>query len=130
MCLDFTNLGFSPAHYVEEKVGVSYRYFKNFSGDYINEIGNKKKVKYKFYVRDESKIDCTGIKKKADKMLSDINVYKKYYLQNELFEVIELGKALDFFIEDMKSNIENERLIYPINSKTVSRTKINKTNAN
>ena len=127
--LDFTNLGFTPAHYVEEKVGVSYRYFKNFSGDYIDENRNKKKVNYKFYVRNVSKIDTTGIKKNAGKILSNIKAYKKFFLHNELFGVVDLKKALDFFISDMKNNIETERLIYPINNFTVKRIKINKTNA-
>ena len=112
--LDFTNLGFTPAHYVEEKVGVSYRYFKNFSGNYIDENGFKKKVKYKFYVRDKSKAAGTGIRQKTSKLLTNIKAYSKYIIGNELFSIIKLGKALEFLIYDMKNNPENKRLIFPI----------------
>jgi aminoglycoside 3-N-acetyltransferase len=124
--LDFTNLGFTPAHYVEEKVRVSYRYFKDFVGNYIDENGLEKKVKYKFYVRDLSKVNATGIKKKTDQLLTDIKAYQKYFVQNELFGIVELGKALDFLIYDMKKNSEDNRLIYPIKKNVkISRTKIN-----
>jgi len=130
ICLNFTELGFTPAHYVEEKVGVSYRYFKKFSGNYIDQTGNQKKVEYKFYVKDLSKINLTGIKEETDKILTNIKAYKKYVINNDLYGIIELGKALDFFIKDMQNNSEKDRLIYPIKKTTkVTRIKINKTNA-
>ena len=125
--LNFTNLGFTPAHYVEEAVGVSYRYFKNFSGNYIDENGLKKKAKYKFYVRDILKTEGTGIKKETAKLLSEINAYQCYLIQNEIFQIVELGKALDFLIDNMKNNSENNRLIYPIKKgNKIERFKINK----
>jgi aminoglycoside 3-N-acetyltransferase len=128
--LNFTDLGFTPAHYVEEIVGVSYRYFKKFSGNYIDQTGNQTKVEYKFYVKDLSKINLTGIKEETDKILTNIKAYKKYEINNELYGIIELGKALDFFIKDMQNNSEKDRLIYPIKKNTkVTRIKINKTNA-
>ena len=47
-------------------------------------------------------------------------------MQNELFGIVELGKALDFLIYDMKKNSEDNRLIYPIKKNVkISRTKIN-----
>jgi len=125
--LDFTNLGFTPAHYVEEQVGVTYRYFKNFSGTYINEDRSKKEVEYTFYVRDTLKTQATAIKKETTNFLSEIKACQKYVVQNEIFEIIELGKALDFLIDDMKNNSENNRLIYPVKKDAkIERSKINK----
>ena len=124
--LNFTNLGFTPAHYVEEKVGVSYRYIKNFSGYYIDENGLKNKVNYKFYVRDRSKSAGTGIKRKTSKLLSNINAYDEYFIKKEIFGIVKLGKALNFLIDDMKNNHEKERLIYPIKKDAkITRVKIN-----
>ena len=124
--LNFTNLGFTPAHYVEEKVGVSYRYFKIFSGNYIDEFENKKKVKYKFYVRNLSRAAGTGIKKETSKLLSEIEAYSEHLIRNELFGLVYLDKALDFLIYDMKNNSEKSRLIYPVEKNTkITRNKIN-----
>ena len=39
-------------HYVEECLGVDYRYFKTFSGEYIDEQGNAGTRSYKLFVRD------------------------------------------------------------------------------
>lgn len=38
-------------HYIEEQEQVSYRYFKNFSGNYINKNNVNKKKTYSIYVR-------------------------------------------------------------------------------
>ena len=38
-------------HYIEEQEQVSYRYFKNFSGDYINKNNVNSKKTYSIYVR-------------------------------------------------------------------------------
>ena len=66
------------------------------------------------------------LKKKTDQLLTDIKAYQKYFVQNELFGIVELGKALDFLIYDMKKNSEDNRLIYPIKKNVkISRTKIN-----
>lgn len=43
---------FTFTHYVEECLKVPYRYFKDFSGTYIDENGNKSNRTYTMYVRD------------------------------------------------------------------------------
>ena len=126
--LDYKNLGFAHVHFVEEIVGVSYRYFKYFSGDYIDQNNMKKKVTYKYYVRDPAKVVRTGIRNETDDLLMNIKAYSKYYINNEFFSVIELKKALDLMIEDMKNNPEDKRLVYPIRKGAIGRSKINQFN--
>ena len=43
---------FTFVHYVEQSVGIPYRYIKNFTADYIDENGEKTKRTYSMYVRD------------------------------------------------------------------------------
>ncbi len=127
--VDYKFLGFTPVHYVEEKVGVSYRYFKYFKGKYIDINGNQKDVTYKFYVKDLSKVTMTGIKTETDHQLASIGAMKKYYFFEENFMTIHLGPALDHMIKDTINNNEKNRLIFPIKNDKISRSKINELNA-
>ena len=61
-------LGFTFDLYFEEKVGVNYRYFKNFENFYIDHKGVKTKKIYKMYVRDLNLNIETAI---SDKMNED-----------------------------------------------------------
>ena len=103
--VDYKFLGFTPVHYVEEKVGVSYRYFKNFKGKYIDKNGKQKDVTYKFFVKDLSKISMTGIKAATDDQLISIGAMKKYFFCEENFVAIYLRPALDYLIQDTKKKI-------------------------
>ena len=127
--VDYKFLGFTPVHYVEEKVGVSYRYFKNFKGKYVDNNGNQKDVIYKFFVKDLSKVSMTGIKSETDHQLTSIGALKKYYFCEENFMTIYLRPALDHLIQDSTNNIEKNRLIFPIKNDKIRRTKINELNA-
>jgi aminoglycoside 3-N-acetyltransferase len=42
----------SPFHYVEERVGVPYRFWKEFNGEYTDQSGHTQNVTYEMYVRD------------------------------------------------------------------------------
>ena len=127
--VDYKFLGFTPVHYVEEKVGVSYRYFKDFKGKYVDENGEEKNVIYKFYVKDLSKVSMTGIKAETDHQLISIGAMKKYYFCEENFMTIYLRPALDHLIQDSTINIEKNRLIFPIKNDKIRRSKINELNA-
>ena len=122
--LDYKDIGFTPVHYVEEKVGVSYRYFKKFSGIYVNENYLKTNVACSLYVRKLSKVQRTGIKNETDTKLSKINAYKKYLDNDYDFTCINLKPALDLLIDDMKKNDENNRLIYPMKLYNLKRSKL------
>ena len=127
--VDYKFLGFTPVHYVEEKVGVSYRYFKNFKGKYVDQNGERKDVIYKFYVKDLSKVSMTGIKAETDNQLISIGAMKKYCFCEENFMLIYLRPALDHLILDTTTNIEKNRLIFPIKNDKIRRSKINELNA-
>ena len=127
--VDYKFLGFTPVHYVEEKVGVSYRYFKNFKGKYVDQNGERKDVIYKFYVKDLSKVSMTGIKAETDNQLISIGAMKKYYFCEENFMTIYLRPALDHLILDTTTNFEKNRLIFPIKNDKIRRSKINELNA-
>lgn len=43
--------GVTIFHYIEQRVGVSYRYIKDFTGKYVDEYGNESTKTYSMYVR-------------------------------------------------------------------------------
>ena len=103
--------GFTFDHIAEETVGVDYRYFKNFSGFYINKLNKKKKVNYKMYVRNLTLgIDMTAIDEKFDKVLIDNNAYEKKVINEISFILININKAYDLAVKDL---ISKGGLIYP-----------------
>ena len=55
-------------HYIEECLGVDYRYFKTFTGEYIDESGISSVRKYKLYVRDTKKNVLTHVNPAGDLM--------------------------------------------------------------
>ena len=122
--LDYKDIGFTPVHYVEEKVRVSYRYFKRFSGIYVDENYLEKNVTFSLYVRKLSKVQRTGIKNETDLRLSKINAFKKYFDNNYDFTIINLQPALDLLVEDMRENDEDKRLIYPMTFYDLKRSKL------
>lgn len=49
--ITFGGIGHTLVHYAEEKFGVEYRFFKDFSGKVIDEFGNLQDKKIAYYVR-------------------------------------------------------------------------------
>lgn len=55
--------GYTFHHFIEEKVGVSHRYFKEFCGNIIYEDNHKENVTVPYYVRNlEKKVYLVIIK--------------------------------------------------------------------
>ena len=102
--------GFTFDHVAEEAVGVNYRYFKTFSGFYINKFKKKTRANYKMYVRNLDLNVITAIDKKFDKILSKNKVYEKKILNGISFILIDIYKAYEFMVNDLKSK---GGLIYP-----------------
>ena len=73
---------YSSIHYIEEKVGVDYRYIKNFSAPYINEMGIKKESTYSMSVRDLNHKDCDGneVSTEVAPTVTSLLIEKDYYL--------------------------------------------------
>ncbi len=123
--LDYKDSGFTFVHYIEEKVGVNYRFFKKFKGMYTNKYGLEEKIEYDFYVRDKNKALRTSIKKETDKHLQTINALKKIKLEFGFATVIDLRKATDYLSNNIKENSEQNRLIFPMLSGKFMRKSIN-----
>lgn len=96
-------------HFVEEQNLVDYRYFKNFSGKYINKKNNAQIKTYSLFVRDLEKGVKTDVNRMMD-FLWQIGAYKgdkhdEGYgmrtiefndLFNETDKVIKSGNAINF----------------------------------
>ena len=95
--------GFTFDHVAEETAGVDYRYFKNFTGFYIDKFKKKTKVNYKMYVRNLSLNVITAIDKKLDAALIKNNAYEKINLNGIYFTLIDLHKAYELMVYDLKS---------------------------
>ena len=102
--------GFTFAHVAEETVGVDYRYYKHFSGFYIDKYKAKKRVKYKMYVRDLSLNVITGIDNKLDKILYKNKAYEKKVFNGISFILIDINQAYQAMLNDLKSK---GGIIYP-----------------
>tara|TARA_B100000989_G_scaffold298865_1_gene290586 strand:- start:4964 stop:5737 length:774 start_codon:yes stop_codon:yes gene_type:complete len=96
-------LGFTFDHYFEEKVGVDYRYFKNFENFYIDHNGIKTKKIYKMYVRDLTLNIETAISDKMDYELISNNAYFKKSFQNINFGIIDMKVAGDIMENDIRN---------------------------
>lgn len=94
--------GFTFDHYAEETVGVDYRYFKYFTGEYTDRYGSKSTKKYKMYVRDLEKNITTAINEKLDEILIKKNAYKKKYFKDIYFGMIDMKISGDIMIDDIK----------------------------
>lgn len=100
-------------HVAEESVGVNYRYFKIFKGDYIKK--NKKKVtqSFKMYVRKTQKVSKTVIDKKFDKVLKKKKALKEITFKKIRFSIVDINKAFSLMKKDIRSKnglIRGERL--------------------
>lgn len=96
-------------HFVEEQNLVEYRYFKDFTGTYIDKKNNKQIKTYSLFVRNLEKGVKTDVNRMMDK-LWEIGAYKgdKYNegygmrtinfndLFNETDKVIKSGNAINF----------------------------------
>jgi len=96
-------------HFVEEQNLVNYRYFKNFTGTYIDENNNEQIKTYSLFVRDLEKGVKTDVNRMMEK-LWEIGAYRgdkpdegygmrtiKFNdLYNETDKVIKSGNAINF----------------------------------
>ena len=81
---------FTHVHYFEEKVGVYYRYFKDFTAPYREENGVIKTVTYRMYVRKlEFNIE-TAINPLLDDVLLREGCYTQYLINDVSFGMVDL----------------------------------------
>jgi len=108
--IDHKDGGFSQVHYAEEKVGVDYRYFKDFTAPYIDENGVEKNLTFCSYVRNLSLCARTEISPRMDDVLLDKGYYLKYSINDIYFGLIDLRGIGDIMEHDIK---KKGGLVYP-----------------
>lgn len=99
--LDYQH-SFTFAHYVEENVGVDYRYIKDFTAAYIDEKGNAAIKTYSMLVRDldmgvETNLNPMG------KRLEENNISTLRKINGVDFYLIDLAASFD----EIKINIQD-----------------------
>ena len=97
-------------HYCEEKIGVSYRFLKEFTSDYINENGIKNEKTYSMYVR-RLDIRVENANNLHNAYLRN-NAVKDYIINDILFRVLDMHKAYDLVDLDIKNNKSRSIAVY------------------
>jgi len=97
-------------HYPEEKVGVSYRFFKDFTAPYIDEKGMMRNATYRMHVRDLSLNVETALSPLLDDVLLNKGYYSKYSINGIHFGLVDLRGFGDILEHDIRTK---GGLIYP-----------------
>lgn len=94
------HLGYTFTHYLEEQMGVSYRYFKRFSGVMVDESGTQSHQEIDYYVR---KLDRT----------SEMSVPKQIEIlkRSDNFNIVPFGGAMIVAIDAQRYYDETYKAI-------------------
>ena len=89
-------------HHVEEMMRVPYRYFKDFSGTYINHAGEKSQKTYQLYVRDIENNVITDVNG-AGELLWQAGLYQGFRPKEDIgLRVINANVMFDFVTKIIK----------------------------
>lgn len=83
---------FTFMHFIEESCGMTYRFIKNFTSQYIDENGIESSREYSMYVRDLNY-----------KVVYDQNKYEAFLKQNKTMKCIEVNKMI-FGVTDLTAS--------------------------
>lgn len=97
------NKGFTFSHFVEESAGVDYRFYKEFTGDMIDENGIKTKKSIKYYVRDTAKRSIIDIDKNIN-LLKSSNNFRDIKIGGASIVLINLKEYYDTLIEALSKD--------------------------
>ena len=103
------NRSYTFIHYVEEIVGVQYRYFKDFTSTYKDHNSLEEQRTYTLLVRDLEK-GVINSSNPIGKILEQKNVSKTYNILGVKFALVDLKKAYKIIEEDILFN-ESKNLI-------------------
>ncbi len=91
---------FTYIHYIEQKLGASYRYSKTFKSHYVDETGEDSVREYAMYVRDlERNVVCA-----PDPFVDDLYIHqvvKSGNINHVPFEVIKFSDVTPFIENDI-----------------------------
>lgn len=97
--------GLTFVHYVEQQVGVPFRYHKNFTAKYINESGAEETKTYSMYVRDldmnPEEINCF---QPMSEIIEENGISKSYSINDVQFHVMNLEDIYSVVKEDILNN--------------------------
>lgn len=106
--LSFTK-GYTFVHYVEELVGVSYRYQKDFTGKYIDETGKETIRTYSMYVRNLD-LNLQYIDTIEELLCNTVRQRKWYY--GVEFKLINYGDSFPIIKRDIIENKSRKIAVY------------------
>lgn len=109
-----TMSGLTFCHYVEQMVGVPYRYLKNFTAGYVDEQGEESQKTYSMYVRD-LEMDPRHIDgfRPLGEILEKLNISKKYMFNEVPFHVVDLEHM--YVVEELDITLNDSRNMYVYN---------------
>lgn len=95
---------FTFTHYVEESIGVPYRYFKDFHGTYIDEAGESTERTYTMFVRD---LDIDSKQVTPDNCLIDAGVATCADSPAGKLQLVDLAAAYPIIVDNYKNHNGN-----------------------
>ena len=100
-------------HYVEEMIGVPYRYLKNFTAEYIDEDGNKSTRTYCMHVRDLSaEIFVTIYPYEEDFVKAGAS--RRYEVNGIPMKTIDMAKTYDIIADDVRDHKSSKLCDYTL----------------
>ncbi|MCW0256642.1 AAC(3) family N-acetyltransferase [Campylobacter lari] len=97
----------SYIHYIEEYMKVSYRFYKNFSGEIIDENGNKTNKNIMYYCRHLDINSETSIESVLKMLVQDDNIRSENFANAEI-SIIDIK---NFFESGIKILAKNEKAL-------------------
>lgn len=109
-----TLAGLTFIHYVEQIVGVPYRYAKDFTAGYVDDNGVESVKTYSMFVRD-LEMDPRHIDgfRPLGEILEQLNISKTYQFNDVEFHVVDLENM--FVITKMDITLNDSRNMYVYN---------------
>tara|TARA_B100000989_G_scaffold204363_1_gene154690 strand:+ start:30508 stop:31284 length:777 start_codon:yes stop_codon:yes gene_type:complete len=110
--IDIDNIyrdSFTLCHVAEQKVGVSYRYIKNFKGKYVYQNTKKLNAKYSMYVRKLNLNIRTGVNPKIKIKLKKENSYIEKDIDGINFKIVNMKNAYKIMENSLK---KKENIIF------------------
>lgn len=95
--------GLTMVHYVEQIVGVSYRFFKKFEGRYVDAAGHEQNKHVVMYVRDLN-IDPEENMERLSQILEELKISDTQIINGVPFRTVLLAEACQIIKLDIELN--------------------------
>mgnify|MGYP004503895549 CR=1 FL=1 len=97
------NKGYTIYHLAEEHVGVPHRFFKNFSGNIIDEMGSKYHIDVPYYVR---YLDCESSANEGiiEHFLRERSIQEQITYANGIMSIVDAKECYEAFVEQLRGD--------------------------